>query len=336
MSERILIIGPAWVGDMIMAGSLFRLLKLQDPDAELTVVAPPSTAPLLRFMPDVAHHERLETASGRAGFGPRWRLGRKLSKRDFQQAIVLPRSWKSALVPFFAGARRRIGYAGELRCGLLSEQHRFDRKAVPRSVDRFLALGLPNGAPLPELPSLRFHVSQDAQEACRDRFSLKHSAAPILALCPGAAYGPAKRWPAEHFATVAGRWAKTGGQVWVLGQDDDRPAGETITVAAPGAVTDFTGRSKLAEAVVLLSLADKVVSNDSGLMHVAAALEKPLVALYGSSTAAETPPLSGQAKVLGLDLPCRPCHQRTCPLGHLQCLWDLSPAMVLDALEFQA
>ncbi len=331
--ERLLIVGPAWVGDMIMAGSLFRLLKEADPQAKITLVAPPSTAPLLPFMPDVAAAEVLKVASGEAGLAARWRLGRRLARQGFDRAIVLPRSWKAALVPFFAGAKRRVGYSGELRWGLLNDRRRFDRKAVPRSVDRFLALGLPAGAAVPPLPRLRFQVTEAEQEACRQRFAIGESGGPVLALCPGAAYGPAKRWPAEHFAEVARAWAEAGGSVWVLGQESDREAGRQIREAAPAAVTDFTGRSRLSEAVVLLSLADRVVSNDSGLMHVAAALAKPLVALYGSSTAEETPPLSPTARVLGLDLPCRPCHQRSCPLGHLRCLRELSPSMVLDALD---
>ncbi len=331
--EKILIVGPAWVGDMIMAGSLFRLLKERDPEAKLTVVAPPATAGLLAFMPDVAVCERLAVTSGQAGLAARWQLGRTLARQRFDRAIVLPRSWKAALVPFFAGARRRVGYSGELRWGLLNDRRPFDRKAVPRSVDRFVALGLPAGAPLPPPPVLRFQVTEAEQAACRDRFALEAGAAPVLALCPGAAYGPAKRWPAAHFAAVAKAWAARGGRIWVLGQENDRPAGAAIREAAGAAVTDLTGGSKLAEAVVLLSLADKVVANDSGLMHVAAALNKPLAALYGSSTAEETPPLSARARVLGLELDCRPCHQRTCPLGHLRCLNDLSPAMVLDALD---
>ncbi len=333
MSARVLLVGPAWVGDMIMAGSLFRLLKTEDPASELTVIAPGATAPLLAFMPDVDHIERLDVRAGQAGIAARWRLGRRLAKARFGRAIVLPRSWKSALVPFFAGAQRRVGYAGEFRWGLLNERRRFDRKAVPRSVDRFLALGQSLGAPIPATPKLRFEVSEADQVACRQQFSLANETGSILALCPGAAYGPAKRWPAAHFARVASAWAAQGGQIWVLGQEADRDAGAEIAAAAPQAVSDFTGRSGLAEAVILLSLADKVVSNDSGLMHVAAALEKPLVALYGSSTAAETPPLSNKARVLGLDLSCRPCHKRDCPLGHLRCLRELTPAMVLSALD---
>ncbi len=330
--ERILVVGPAWVGDMIMAGSLFRLLKDQAPDSELTVVAPPSTAGLLGFMPDVDRVERLDVRSGQGGLRARWRLGRALAKQGFDRALVLPRSWKSALVPFLAAAKRRTGYSGELRWGLLNDLRSFDRKAVPRSVDRFVALGLPKDASIPAPPRLRFEVPLSDQEACRDRFALSSQEGPVLALCPGAAYGPAKRWPAEHFAAVAAAWADKGGKVWVLGQDDDKGAAQTIAEAATEAVTDFTGRSSLAEAVALLSLADQVVSNDSGLMHVSAALDKPLVALYGSSNAAETPPLSDKAQVLGLELDCRPCHQRSCPLGHLRCLKELSPAMVLDRL----
>ncbi|GAB5470964.1 MAG: lipopolysaccharide heptosyltransferase II [Rhodospirillales bacterium] len=331
--ERILVVGPAWVGDMVMADSLFRLLKARDPQAHLCVVAPPSTAPLLDFLPAVDQVERLAVASGKAGLSARWRLGRRLRREGFQRALVLPRSWKSALLPAIAGVPRRIGYRGELRWGLLSEQRRFDREAVPRSVDRFLALALPEGAPLPETPLPRMVVPEGALEAALTATGLARPTQSLLALCPGAAYGPAKRWPAGHFAELAKAWSTHGGAVWVFGQKQDQAAAAEILAAAPSAASDLTGRTDLAGAVALLSLATQVVSNDSGLMHVAAALARPLVALYGSSTAVQTPPLSPEAQVLGLDLPCRPCHQRQCPLGHLRCLTELSPAMVLEALE---
>ncbi len=332
--ERLLVVGPAWVGDMIMAGSLFRLLKAADPAAQLTVVAPPATAALLAFMPDVDRFERLAVASGQAALTTRWRLGRRLAHEAFDRAIVLPRSWKAALVPFAARIPRRTGYKGEPRWPLLNDRRPFDRRAVPRTVDRFLALGRPEGASVPMVtPVLRFDVPEQARRDALEKSRLSRPSGRLLVLCPGAAYGPAKRWPASHFARVASAWAADGGQVWVLGQAADASAGATIAAAAPAAVTDLTGKTGLSEAVALLSLADHVVSNDSGLMHVAAALAKPLVALYGSSTAAETPPLSATARILGLDLPCRPCHKRVCPLGHLRCLTEMSPDMVLEALD---
>ncbi len=332
--EGLLVVGPAWVGDMIMAGSLFRLLKEEDPKAHLTVVAPPSTAALLTFMADVDRIEKLPVQSGEAALAKRWRLGRSLAHAGIERAIVLPRSWKAALLPYAARIPRRVGYAGEPRWPLLNDRRPFDRRAIPRTVDRFLALARPRGAAIPEVtPELQFEVPRELLQLTLEKSGLTVPEEPLLALCPGAAYGPAKRWPAEHFAAVAAAWAQQGGRIWVFGQPADADAGAAISAAAPAAVSDLTGKTGLAEAVTLLSLADRVVSNDSGLMHVAAALAKPLVALYGSSAADETPPLSPSAQVLEIDLPCRPCHKRVCPLGHLQCLNDLSPAMVLNALD---
>ena len=333
MSERILIVGPAWVGDMIMAGQLFRLLKAEDTTREITVVAPPATAPLLDFMSDVDRTETLAVRSGQGGLHTRWHLGRRLAKARYDRALILPRSIKAALVPFLAGVPKRIGYRGEPRWGLLTEVRRFDREAVPRTVDRFLALGRPRGAAVPSLPGLRFKVPPKQIHYTCNNLGLSKPSRPLLALCPGAAYGPAKRWPAAHFAAVATAWRANGGAVWVFGQEADREAGHEIKAAAPDSTHDLTGRTKLTDAVALLSLADRVVANDSGLMHVAAALDKPLAALYGSSTADETPPLSDAATMLGLDLDCRPCRQRVCPLGHLRCLRDLTPEMVLAALD---
>jgi len=316
---------------MVMAGSLLRLLKQREPEAWLCVAAPPATAPLLQFLPDVDQAETLDVRRGEAGVLPRWRLARRLS--GFDAAIVLPRSWKAALLPWLAGVPRRTGFAGEPRWPLINDSRPFDRKARPRTVDRFLTLALPRGEAPALPPRLRFRVPEGLQRHALEKLGLRQPDRPLLALCPGAAFGPAKRWPSMHFAAVARAWAAEGGSVWVFGQESDREAGTVIAAAAPEATTNLCGRTGLAEAVGLLDLAQRVVSNDSGLMHVAAALGRPLVALYGSSTAEETPPLSDNAHVLGLELTCRPCHQRTCPLGHLDCLNRLSPDLVLQALK---
>ncbi|MEO1190219.1 MAG: lipopolysaccharide heptosyltransferase II [Pseudomonadota bacterium] len=331
--ERLLVVGPAWVGDMVMADSFFQLLKERDPLAHLCVLAPPATAGLLPFMPSVDQSEVLHSKSGRLDLAARWRLGRRLSKQGFQRALILPRSIKAALVPAFARVPQRVGYAGDPRWGLVNDLRPFDRKAVPRSVDRFLALALPQGEPIPAAPEPRLMVSEAVRTESLTKAGLTAPQAPLLALCPGAAYGPAKRWPAEHFAAVARHWTSKGGLVWVFGQAQDRQAAEIIRQTAPAQVVDLTGRTDLAGALGLMTFATAAVCNDSGLMHVAAALAKPLVALYGSSTAEETPPLSAKAQVLGLDLECRPCHQRTCPLGHLRCLQDLAPDRVIEALR---
>jgi heptosyltransferase-2 len=201
-------------------------------------------------------------------------------------------------------------------------------------VDRFVALAAADGeAPTPAEPP-RLRLPSGAVEAAREALGLAASGRPLLALCPGAEYGPAKRWPARHFALVARHWIAVGGQVQLFGGPGDRPAAAAL-VAALGedmAVEDLVGRTTLAQAAALIGAAQAVVANDSGLMHLAAALGRPLVALYGPSDPALTPPLAAEAEVLALDLDCRPCHARRCPLVHHKCLEELSPRVVSDRL----
>jgi heptosyltransferase-2 len=250
----------------------------------------------------------------------------------FNAAIVLPHSWKSALVPLFAGIARRTGFVGEARYGVLNDARPLDAAALPRMVDRFSLLAEPRGAQLPaETPHPRLEADADAVAATMARYGL---AAGGIALCIGAEYGPAKRWPAAHFAALARALLAAGRGVWLIGGPGDAPIGAEVGSLAPGAV-DLTGKTTLGEAIELIGAADAVVTNDSGLMHVAAALGRPLVALYGSTSPAFTPPLSAQAVILKDDLECSPCFERVCPLGHFRCLNELAPARVLAAVERQ-
>ncbi len=201
------------------------------------------------------------------------------------------------------------------------------------TVQRFVALGLAVDAAMPPYcPEPAFTISHDRQQAVIDKFGLTRSK-PILALCPGAEYGPAKRWPAHYFAKVAQHKINQGWQVWLFGSEKDKADAEQINHACSGSCTDFTGKTSLAEAVDLLSLADTVVSNDSGLMHVAAALDKKTIAVYGSSDPGFTPPLNTKAQVISLNLACAPCFKRECPLGHLNCLTGILPEQVLARIE---
>jgi heptosyltransferase-2 len=181
-------------------------------------------------------------------------------------------------------------------------------------------------------------INQDRQQAVIDKFKLtattagRYKPSKILALCPGAEYGPAKRWPAQYYAEVARHKIDQGWQVWLFGSEKDRADADQINKAASGLCTDFTGKTSLAEAVDLLSMVNVVVSNDSGLMHVAAALDKKLIAIYGSSDPGFTPPLNAKAQVISLNLYCAPCFKRECPLGHSNCLTGITPAQVLDAI----
>lgn len=326
--EKILIVGPAWVGDMVIAQSLFKLLDSRGV-ARIDVVAPGWSGPLLERMPEVHTAVAMPIGHGELGLAVRWRIGRSLRHVGYDRAIVLPRSWKSALVPFFAGVPERTGFDTELRYGLLNDRRELDRDTLDQTVKRFLALGLPRGAslPLPPQPSLETRSERFAELA--EQFALRR---PAVALMPGAAYGPAKCWPLEHYAELASAILAAGRQVWVLGSDADRIAGEQIVTAAAGSI-NLCGETRLVDTVDLLAAADAAVSNDSGLMHVAAAAGTRVIGIYGSSSPRYTPPLTDQREIVYLDLDCSPCFQRECPLGHLRCLREISPARVAEALQ---
>ena len=327
-----LIVGPAWVGDMVMAQSLLQLLKARRPDRELDVIAPPATYPLLTRMPEVAQAIPLLARHGRLALGHRLALGWGLRRRRYQEALVLPSSYKAALPAWISGARRRTGFLGEARWGLLNDIRREPPGRKMRTVDRFLMLGLEPGEPIPAPPPPRLVTDPDNGRSVLERLGGPRPER-VLALCPGAEYGPAKRWPARHFAALAKTYRTLGWQIWLVGGPRDQEVAQEIRKLSEGACVDLTGRTSLLEALDLLGLATAVVSNDSGLMHVAAALGRPLVAVFGSSDPEHTPPLDPHAIALSLYLPCSPCFARRCPLGHLQCLEGLTPDRVEQALQ---
>jgi len=215
-----------------------------------------------------------------------------------------------------------------MRRALLTEARRSDRKTLPRLVDRFVALAVAKGrlVPTPPAPVL---VPNAANAGATMRALTLSTHRPIAILCPGAEYGPAKRWPAEHFITLARRLLDDGYAVWLLGSPNDQAAASPIAAALAG-VRDLTGRTDLGTAIDLLSLASVVVSNDSGLMHAAAAVGRPLIALFGSSSPDYTPPLSPLAQIARIDIECSPCFQRECPLGHFKCMRELDPERVFE------
>jgi heptosyltransferase II len=323
---------------MVMAQSLFMALKQLNPMCQIDVLAPSWTFALLEKMPEVQQAIPLPTQRGQLGLWQRYQLGRNLRANRYSQAIVLPNSWKSALVPLFANIPKRTGYRGEWRWGLLNDVHPLDKQQLKMTVQRFVALAslMPATAP-PICPNPILAVDSAGQQAVRQKFQL-NATTPAIALCPGAEYGSAKRWPSQHFAAIAKHQLALGWQVWLLGSSKDSAIANEINAATNNACHNFTGATSLAEAVALLSLAEVVVSNDSGLMHVAAALDKPVVALYGSSDPHFTPPLSPKAKILSLSLSCAPCFKRECPLyppGHTQhteCLSRILPEQVLAAI----
>lgn len=332
-----LIVGPSWVGDMVMAQSLFKLLSERQPGLAIDVLAPAWAAPVLARMPEVRRSIDMPVGHGSLQLGQRFRLGRELSRAGYGQAILLPNSLKSALVPFFAGIPLRSGWRGEMRYGLLNDLRVLDTDRYTLMVERFAALALAPAADLPQpLPRPQLRIDVDNQQHLSARLGLE-SERPLLGLCPGAEFGPAKQWPAAHFAAVAQHYIEAGWQVVILGSANDREVAETIvahvSANAQRHCCNAAGNTSLVDAVDTLALCRAVVSNDSGLMHIAAAVAAPLVAVYGSTSAEFTPPLAQQVAMLSLGLDCQPCFQRQCPLGHLNCLQQLSPGLVVDAIE---
>jgi heptosyltransferase-2 len=332
LPDAVLVVGPAWVGDMVMAQSLFKALRARSPDTAIDVLAPGWSLPLLARMPEVRRGLEMPLGHGRLGLLRRWRLGRSLRGR-YRQAIVLPNSWKSAVVPYVAGIPLRTGWRGEMRYGLLNDLRILDQARYPMTVQRFVALAAPQDAALPAIEAPHLEVRPgDVEAAMRALGAQKSAERRVLALCPGAEYGPAKQWPTVHYAELGRRFAQQGWDIWLFGSEKDRPITEGVAVTCK-VVTNLAGRTTLEQAVDLMSLADAVVSNDSGLMHVAAALDRPLVALYGSSDPGFTPPLNERHRIVSLGLPCSPCFKRECPLGTTACLVDMSVEQVAAALD---
>ncbi len=324
---KALIVAPSWIGDAVLAQSLLMRLRERDPTLELHALAPAWVAPVLERMPEISRTIHSPFAHGELALGKRWRLARQLAREGYARAYVLPNSFKSALIPFFAGIPERIGFTGEARAGIVNRRHTLDKARLPLMVERFAALAeTPGDAPSPPPPP-RLVSTPSQQEATLAALGLARPAR-LAILCPGAEYGPAKRWPARHFTTLAHELAARGYAMLLLGSAKDAAVGAEI--AGEGEALNFCGATSLTQAIDLLALADVVVCNDSGLMHVAAALGRKLVALYGSSSPQFTPPLSENAAVLRLELPCSPCFKRECPLGHLDCLERLSPQLVLE------
>ena len=244
----------------------------------------------------------------------------------------MPRSLKSALVPLFARIPTRTGYRGEMRYGVINDMRILDPARLPQTVQRFVALGLaPDTGPPPPTPHPRLTTDPGNGQRVREGLDLALDG-PIVGMAPGAEYGPAKQWPLEHYAALV-RWLTAEGvQVWLFGSERDRPVGDRIVDLAGGQGCNLCGRTELEDALDLMAQTDVVVTNDSGLMHVAAALGRPLVALYGSSTPEHTPPLSERATTVYLGLECSPCFARVCPLGHTRCLTEITVARVQEAV----
>lgn len=323
--HRYLIVGPSWIGDMVMAQSLFITLKQQCPDCLIDVLAPEWSLPILKRMPEVNEGISADVSHGEFSFFKRRAHGLKLRSRGYTHAIIIPRSWKSALIPYFADVPVRTGYKGEMRYGLLNDIRTLNKGILKQTVQRYVAHAYPNNPPsAPDIPYPVLKVDAENQRHLLDKLELRLDK-PVICMMPGAEYGPAKQWPINYYEMLAKSLVEKGYQVWILGSGKDRVIGDEIT-ADIGEVYNLCGKTQLVDTVDLLACAESVVTNDSGLMHVAAAVGVEVNVIYGSSTPDYTPPLANEEKknIFYLGLDCSPCFKRVCQLGHTDCLYKIS------------
>lgn len=336
--EEILVIGPSWVGDMVMAQVLFKRLKIKNPGCSITVLAPDWTRPILDRMPEVEFSIPDPTGHGELALEARRSLGISLRRRQFTMAIILPNSFKSALIPYHAKIPRRIAWRGEFRGMLLTDSYVLNKEKFPLMVQRFAALAeFKQDKPPQNIAQPRLNIDPNNLTYTLQKLELDpKSEEKILAICPGAEFGVSKQWPAEHFASSCRPLIADGWKVWIFGSAND----ETIAGEILGELNDteqqscvnLCGKTSLEEAIDLLSLVKVVISNDSGLMHISAALDKPVIALYGSTSPEFTPPMASKVRLLATDIECRPCFKRNCPYGHQKCMQDLKPELALNAV----
>lgn len=318
-----------------MAQSLFIDIKRREPQSQIDVLAPAWTAALIDRMPEVTELIAGNFNHGKLSLGDRINLGKNLRDKGYTNTILLPNSLKSALVPAVAKIPTRTGFIGEQRWGFLNDIRKLDKQAIPMTVQRFVALGLDKSAearPIESIPVPQLVVDAVSASRVLDSNNLTLDKK-VLVLCPGAEFGPSKQWPVTHYAEVAKEHLANGWQVWLLGSDKDRAVCQELDEITGHQTVVLAGKTSLPQAVDLMSFASLVVANDSGLMHIAAALQKPLIAVYGSTDPGHTPPLSQNHAIARLNLDCSPCFKRECPLGHLDCLRDLSPSKILSLAE---
>ena len=340
--QNILIIAPNWIGDAVTTQPLLANLKVFYPDSKIDILASNWVSPIYRACSEV--HEVIEAKfeHKKLQWSLRKQLAKEIEAKNYQACFILPNSFKSALIPWLANIPFRIGYRGELRFGLinlaLDNPSKINR---PKMVEHYLALSQllkDDNLLSPIEPIPRLHISSSAKQSVERKLqnSNIHSYS-IYVFCPGAEYGPSKRWPTEHFAVLAQNLItqNSNHQIILLGSKSDHALAKEITSLAKQAdkIYNWCGDTTLDEAIALIGMSKAVVSNDSGLMHVAAALQIPQVAIFGSSDPAHTPPLSDSAKIIWLNMTCSPCHKRVCPLGHLRCLKDILPEQVLATLN---
>ncbi|GAD80550.1 lipopolysaccharide heptosyltransferase II [Vibrio ezurae] len=340
--KKILIIGPSWVGDMVMSQSLYRTLKEQNPDAIIDVLAPAWCKPILSRMPEVNQAIEMPLAHGEFKLAQRYKIGKSLRSNQYTHAYVLPNSAKSALIPFFARIPQRIGWKGESRFGLLNDI-RLNKQSFTFMSERYVALAHPkqqmnNSSSLGGLSNIlwpQLEIDKNQVLETTTKFSLS-TESKVIGLCPGAEFGPAKKWPTKHYAELATQLLANGYNVWLFGSNKDAETTSEIlqkqSLEYKNNIVDLAGKTSLEEAIDLLSVCQYVVSNDSGLMHVSAAVGCHVIGIYGSTSPDYTPPLTNKLDIVNTDIECRPCFKRECPLHHLKCLNEISPTSIVERI----
>lgn len=336
MPSRVLIISPNWIGDAIMAQPLLQLLKQRYPGVLIDILAPAWVAAVWQGMVEVNDVHESSFKHGKLQLKDRLAMARFLRSQDYDQAYVLPNTLKFALIPWLARIPERIGYLGETRYGLLNVIHH-DDKRHPRPMMSFYAALADKPAENIEgkFESLhpRLHVNEKEISKVKEKLSLSPDRL-MIAFAPGAEFGSAKRWPVSHFSVLAdliyGLYPNA--QIVLLGSARDNDVCETIHSNVPGTL-NLAGKTSLKEAIALIAGVDILVTNDSGLMHVASAFDLPVVALYGPTDYRHTPPFSSQSYIMSLDLDCAPCQKRECPLGHHKCMEELMPKTIFETIK---
>jgi heptosyltransferase II len=325
----ILVVPYMWIGDFVRCHSVVAVLRRRFPDRPVDVLATKNCAPLADYMPGVRQAIVADLPRSRIALPQQRALAERLKQEGYGSALIMPRTWKSALAPFLAGIPERTGFFGELRLMLLNDL-RFGERKLPRMVDRCAALALPRGAKLPRnwpMPELKVATADII--AWRNRRGLPADDRPVVALAPGAV-GWSKRWPSAGYAALTRRLTADGFAVWVLGGPDEKLLAAEIV--RDGGARDLTG-SDLRDAILALATATAAVSNDSGLLHIAAALGTPTVGIFGPTSPWHWAPLNPLAAVVETksELSCRPCHKPVCRLGHHRCMRDITAEQVLAA-----
>ncbi len=327
----ILIVPYMWIGDFVRCHTVVKLLKQRFPSRPIDVLTTAMVAPLLDYMLGVRKGIVADLARKRLALGQHRALAERLHQEGYGQALVMPRTWKSALAPYLAGIPVRTGFVGEARFGLINDR-RWGERRLPRMVERCAVLALPKGETRPaEWPLPELSVPAAELAAWRQRLGLAADGRAVIAFAPGAV-GLSKRWPSSSYAELARRLAAEGNSVWVIGGPGEKELAAEIVAANEAHIRDLTG-SDLRNAILALAAADAAVSNDSGLLHVAAALGTPAIGIFGPTSPWHWAPLNPLAATIetATALDCRPCHKPTCRVGHHRCMRDIAPEQVLEA-----